>query len=131
MTKKRIIITLFSITAFILLLISLGVFEEELQETDYSEIVQFMEDMKNKKEVEIDVVTHYSVRVSLESNNSDQPKGWIIYHLKARYDKKTDQSWIDVTPDLSRFENAQVAPRDIITSQQQCGYINHNTDEKK
>ncbi|UNK31342.1 hypothetical protein MNO09_17835 [Bacillus sp. N5-665] len=62
MTRKQIIITLFSITAFILILVSLGVFEEELKETDYSEVVQFMEDMKNKEEVEIDVVTYLLFR---------------------------------------------------------------------
>lgn len=39
MTRKQIIITLFSITASILILVSLGVFEEELKETDYSEVV--------------------------------------------------------------------------------------------
>lgn len=98
MTRKQIIITLFSITAFILILVSLGVFEEELKETDYSEVVQFMEDMKNKEEVEIDVVTYYSDKASLENSVLKQPNGWIIYRLKARYDKVTNQSWIDVTP---------------------------------
>lgn len=131
MTRKQIIITLFSITAFILILVSLGVFEEELKETDYSEVVQFMEDMKNKEEVEIDVVTYYSDKASLENSVLKQPNGWIIYRLKARYDKVTNQSWIDVTPDLSRFKNVEKISGDLITSHQQCGYINHNTDENK
>ncbi|MCQ6547443.1 hypothetical protein NPX94_30335, partial [Bacillus wiedmannii] len=42
-----------------------------------------------------------------------------------------NQSRIDETPDLSRFKNGEKISGDLITSHQQCGYINHNTDENK
>lgn|GEM_PF-4339240 len=84
--------------------------------------------MKNKKEVEIDVVTYYSGKVSLENRAPKQPNGWIIYHLKARYDKVTNQSWIDVALVFSRFKNVEKISVDLITSYQQCSYINHNID---
>ncbi|PFD34733.1 hypothetical protein CN285_24975 [Bacillus cereus] len=91
-TRKWIIITLFSIAAFILLLVYLGAFDEELKSTDYREIAQFMEVSKGRKEIEIDVVTQYFSKGSLASDASEQPRGWIIYHLKARYDKEMNQS---------------------------------------
>ena len=83
-----------------------------------------MEDMKKGKKGEFTVARQQDGgKASLASDAPEGPKGWLIYHLKSRYDEKTKESWIEVTPDLSRFKQSKDKPIDIITSHQQCGYI--------
>jgi len=127
--KWTIIGIIMSVIAIILILENRNTFEEEVKSADHNEIVQFMEDMKKGKEGEITVARqYYGGKSSLANDASEESKGWLIYHLKSRYDEKTKASWIEVTPDLSRFKQSKDKPIDIITSHQQCGYIKYKED---
>lgn len=55
-------------------------------------------------------------------------KGVIIYDLKSRYDENADQAWIDVTPNLSHYIEADNDVQNVFNMNQQCGYISKDRE---
>ncbi|MED4452070.1 hypothetical protein [Metabacillus fastidiosus] len=142
MTKKMVIISSIMLVivsmSVIVIIVALPIIqsfidynavEEEVKSANRDEIQQFMGDMEKGIEKEITVARRfYGGRSSLASNAPEEPKGWVIYHLKSVYDEAAKESWIEVTPDLSRFKQSKDEPIDVITSRQQCGYISLKKD---
>ncbi|EMA6342599.1 hypothetical protein ACH0R4_RS19390 [Bacillus cytotoxicus] len=130
MSKIWIIIGIVASIIGILFLVNLNIFEEEeIKGADIHKIVQFMEDMKQGKYGEITVVhRYYGGKSYLASNALKEADSLVIYHLKAQYDKKTKESWIEVIPDLSQFKQSADNPVNVISSPEQCGYIYYKQD---
>ncbi|WP_121615526.1 hypothetical protein [Virgibacillus halodenitrificans] len=56
--------------------------------------------------------------------------GVLIYDLKSRYDKKADQAWIGVIPDLSHYRASENEVQDVFNNaRQQCSYMSKDEAE--
>lgn len=55
-------------------------------------------------------------------------KGVIIYDLKSIYDENADQAWIEVTPNLNHYIEAENDVQNVFNMNQQCGYISKDRE---
>ncbi|WP_188383200.1 hypothetical protein [Ornithinibacillus halotolerans] len=52
------------------------------------------------------------------------PEGVLIYELQSRYDENANQAWIDVTPDLTYFDESKLTVQEVFyNAPQQCSSV--------
>lgn len=55
-------------------------------------------------------------------------RGVVIYKLKSRYDEYANQSWIDVSPDVSYYAPTEEDAQNVFNMPQQCSYLSINKE---